>query len=361
MPRAPSQNDFNRETVLPKNETPHTMSQNKEHHSGTVTMESVGRLAGVSQVTVSRALNDPSKVSAKTLQRIKDAIELTGYVPNMVAGALASKRSHLIVALIPSITNFAYSEFIKHFIQVMRGHGYHVLTAETGLSMEEEESVLATMLSRRPDGIMMTGINHSAKCKRMLLGSGIPVVEIWDMTESPIDTCVGFSHAKSGEETAKFAHKKGYRNALAISAADERALRRKDAFCETFRKLGNNPVKEICLDSPASLELGRKSLAQAIDEGFKNGVVMCSSDLLAHGVIIEAQTRNLRIPEDIAVIGFGNQNFAAFTVPSLTSLHVDRAYLGSQAATALMARIDKKPLQKNCIDIGFEIVERDSA
>jgi LacI family gluconate utilization system Gnt-I transcriptional repressor len=88
---------------------------------------------------------------------------------------------------------------------------------------------------------------------------------------------------------------------------------------------------------------------------------MCSSDLLAHGVIIEAQTRNLRIPEDIAVIGFGNQNFAAFTVPSLTSLHVDRAYLGSQAATALMARIDKKPLQKNCIDIGFEIVERDSA
>ena len=258
-----------------------------------------------------------------------------------------SKRSHLIVALIPSITNFAYSEFIKHFIQVMRGYGYHVLTAETGLSQEEEESILATMLSRRPDGIMMTGIN--------------PVVEIWDITASPIDTCVGFSHAKSGEETAKFAYEKGYRHALAISAGDERALRRKDAFCDTFNKLTQNQVDEICLPGQASLELGRSSLAQAIENGFKSGVVMCSSDLLAHGVIIEAQTRHLKIPQDIAVIGFGNQNFAAFTAPALTTVKVDRAYLGSQAAKVLMTRIDQKPLENKCIDIGFEIVARDSA
>ncbi|WP_417813098.1 LacI family DNA-binding transcriptional regulator [Thalassospira alkalitolerans] len=346
---------------MPKTERKPEAKQNTESSSGTVTMEAVGRLAGVSQVTVSRALNNPSKVSAKTLERIKNAIELTGYVPNMVAGALASKRSHLIVALIPSITNFAYSEFIKHFIQVMRGYGYHVLTAETGLSQEEEESILATMLSRRPDGIMMTGINHSAKCKRMILGSGIPVVEIWDITASPIDTCVGFSHAKSGEETAKFAYEKGYRHALAISAGDERALRRKDAFCDTFNKLTQNQVDEICLPGQASLELGRSSLAQAIENGFKSGVVMCSSDLLAHGVIIEAQTRHLKIPQDIAVIGFGNQNFAAFTAPALTTVKVDRAYLGSQAAKALMTRIDQKPLENKCIDIGFEIVARDSA
>ena len=245
--------------------------KNGDLKSGTVTMETVGRLAGVSQVTVSRALNDPKKVSANTLKRIQDAIELTGYVPNMVAGALASKRSQLIAALVPSITNVIYSDLMQNFIDVIRGSGYHVLMAETGFSQEEEQAVLSTMLSRRPDGILLTGIHHSAGCKRMLLGAGIPVVEVWDTTESPIDVCIGFSHIRAGEEMAQFAFEHGYRKAIAVSAGDERALRRKDAFCTRFGKLTGTRPDAICFESGATIERGRNGLARAINGGFRNG------------------------------------------------------------------------------------------
>tara|TARA_R100001143_G_scaffold61222_1_gene61632 strand:- start:115 stop:1155 length:1041 start_codon:yes stop_codon:yes gene_type:complete len=335
--------------------------KNGDLKSGTVTMETVGRLAGVSQVTVSRALNDPQKVSANTLKRIQDAIELTGYVPNMVAGALASKRSQLIAALVPSITNVIYSDLMQNFIDVIRGSGYHVLMAETGFSQEEEQAVLTTMLSRRPDGILLTGIHHSAGCKRMLLGAGIPVIEVWDTTESPIDVCIGFSHIRAGEEMAQFAFERGYRNAIAVSAGDERALRRKDAFCTRFGKLTGTTPGAVCFESGATIERGRNGLARAIDGGFCNGLVMCSSDLLAHGVLIEAQSRGISVPGDIAVMGFGNQDFSAFTLPALTTVDIDRKHLGAQAANALVARIGNQELPSRSIDVGFQIIPRASA
>lgn len=323
-------------------------------------METVGRIAGVSQVTVSRALSDPKKVSAKTMQRIQDAIELTGYVPNMVAGALASKRSKLIAALVPSITNVIYGDLMQNFIDVIRGSGYHVLMAETGFSQEEEQAVVATMLSRRPDGVLLTGIHHSAGCKRMLLGAGIPVVEVWDLTESPLDVCIGFSHIKAGEAVARHAVERGYDKALIVSAGDERALRRKDSFAAQFGQLTGNVPIEVLYEAGATIERGRNGLSSGLEKGFKNGIIMCSSDLLAHGVLIEAQVRGLRIPQDIAVIGFGNQNFSPFTLPALSTVEVNRPYLGKQAAEALVARIDNKPLPTKSIDIGFEIIARDS-
>ncbi|WP_244271062.1 LacI family DNA-binding transcriptional regulator [Thalassospira sp. GB04J01] len=328
--------------------------------SGSVTMETVGRIAGVSQVTVSRALNDPKKVSAATLKRIQDAIELTGYVPNMVAGALASRRSQLIAALVPSITNVIYSDLMQNFIDVIRGSGYHVLMAETGFSQDEEQAVLSTMLSRRPDGILLTGIHHSPGCKRMLLGAGIPVVEVWDMTENPLDVCIGFSHIKAGEEMAKYAVSHGYEHALIVSAGDERALRRKDSFAAQFSQLTGNAPTEVLYETGATIERGRNGLTHGLKQGFKNGIVMCSSDLLAHGILIEAQSRGLRVPEDIAVLGFGNQNFAPFTLPALSTVEVNRTHLGKQAAEALIARINNQPLPNNSIDIGFEIIARAS-
>lgn len=327
----------------------------------TVTMETVGRMAGVSQVTVSRALSDPTKVSPATLERIQKAIEVTGFVPNAVAGALASRKSKLISALVPSITNIVYSVMVKAFSDRMRDHGYQILLSETGFDLAEEEKLISTHLSRRPDAIMLTGIHHTAQARKMLLGAGLPVVELWDITDTPIDLCVGFSHVVAGRAIAEFVHGAGYRQAGTVSAGDERALRRKDAFAAAFSKPSGTGVAEVNFDGPASLARGREGLRLLLDEkGFDEGVIFCSSDLLAHGVVVEAGARGLSVPNQIAVVGFGDQDFAAHVVPSLTTVRVDRDSLGMAAADAILARLQGADTPE-VTDLGFEIVRRESA
>jgi LacI family gluconate utilization system Gnt-I transcriptional repressor len=327
---------------------------------GVVTMTTVGRMAGVSQVTVSRALSDPGKVSPETLRRIHEAIELTGFVPNALAGALASRKSNLITALVPSITNIVYSSLLHGFSDIMRDHGYQIMLSETGFDRAREQDLIATHLSRRPDGILLTGIHHSAAARKMLIGSGTPVVEIWDITETPIDCCIGFSHADTGRAAAEFRARAGYRRAATVTAGDARAQRRRDAFTQRFAALTGGPV--LAVDhaaGAATLEQGRAALAHLIDvRGLSEAAVFCSSDQYAHGVLTEAAARQLRVPEQVAVVGFGDQDFAAHTYPPLTTVRVDRDALGKAAANALLDRFRNGPSGPSTIDVGFEIIER---
>lgn len=330
---------------------------------GAVTMTTVGRMAGVSQVTVSRALSDPSKVSPETLRRIHAAIEATGFVPNALAGALASRKSNLITALVPSITNIVYSSLLHGFSEIMRQHGYQIMLSETGFDLQREQEMIATHLARRPDGILLTGIHHSAEARRMLIGAGIPVVEVWDVTETPIDCCIGFSHVEVGRAAADFAAGAGYSKAATVTAGDLRAQRRRDGFITRFTGLTGTQIPRI--DFPAgtaTLGDGRAALGRLLDEqGFAGGVIFCSSDQYAHGVLTEAMARGLRVPQDIAVIGFGDQVFAEHTFPRLTTIRVDRDALGIEAANALLARFAGGAEGPGTIDLGFSLIRRDSA
>lgn len=331
--------------------------------AGAVTMTTVGRMAGVSQVTVSRALSDPSKVSPKTLARIREAIRATGFVPNALAGALASRKSNLIAALVPSFTNIVYSSLLHGFSEIMRENGYQIMLSETGHDPAREQALIETHLSRRPDGVLLTGVHHAPGTRRMLIGANIPVVEIWDISETPIDCCIGFSHAATGRAAAEFAVRAGYRRAATVTAGDARAGRRRDSFAQGFGQMTGTEV--LALDYPpgtATLEQGRAALADLIDRrGFMDGVVFCSSDQYAHGLLTEASARGLDVPGQIAVIGFGDQDFAAHTHPALTTIRVDRDALGAAAAGALLSRFHDGPAGKSVVDVGFQLIQRNSA
>lgn len=325
-------------------------------------MATVGRIAGVSQVTVSRALSDPSKVSPLTLKKIEDAIKATGFVPNALAGALASQQSHLVSALVPSLTNIVYSSVVKTFSQRMREFGYQILLSETGFDLAEEEVFVSAHLSRQPDAVLLTGIQHSAQTRRMLLGAGIPIVEVWDITASPIDMCVGFSHADAGRAVADFAIDAGFAFGGTVTANDERAKLRRDSFTNRFlQKEGQSVFAHDC-PGAASMGAGRAALADLIDnQGLKSGIVFCSSDVLAQGLLIEAHARGLKMPGDLSIVGFGDQEFAKDLEPALTTVRVDRELLGRTAADAILARIMGTESPQPVSDLGFEIVRRMSA
>jgi LacI family transcriptional regulator, gluconate utilization system Gnt-I transcriptional repressor len=326
--------------------------------TGSVTLGDVAKLAGVSPITVSRALNQPEKVAPKTLARVQKAIALTGYVPNLLAGGLASRRSRLIAAIVPSIANSVYAETIKFFSERMRAAGYQVLLGESGYSEEQEESLIATILQSRPDGVFLTGINHSPQTKRLLLAANIPVVETWDITPTPLDVVVGFSHQDVGQVVAAYLLARNKGRIGILSATDHRAQLRQQAFLKTLEEKGLTGVAISTVPVPISFHAGRVGIANLLDGGFIDGAVFCSSDTLAQGALTEIQARGLSIPGQIAMVGFGDQPFAAHTVPSLTTIKFDRALIGRKAADALLARFNNESAIQKIIDVGFRLIER---
>src|SRR5258706_10429398 len=195
-----------------------------------VTLADVAKLAGVSPITVSRVLNHPELVTAATIDQVQQVIERTGYTPNMLAGGLASRRSRLVAAIVPSITNAIFVDSVQAFTDRLWEAGYQVLLGLSGYPAAREDALLAAVLSRRPDAILLTGINHSPAVRQRLLAARIPIVETWDMTPTPIDMLVGFSHEKVGEAVARHLLAKGHRHLGLVTADDERGLARRQGF-----------------------------------------------------------------------------------------------------------------------------------
>lgn len=327
---------------------------------GEVTLDVVAKIAGVSAITVSRAINKPEKVAPKTFEKVNRAIIKTGYVPNLLAGALASRSSKLIAAIVPSIANLLYAETIRLFSKRCREAGYQVLLGDSGYPEVLEEELVAAILTRRPDGILLTGVDHSPACRNLLLSANIPIVETWDITPSPLDVVVGFNHVKVGQTVASFIYQKGYERIGFVTADDTRGILRRQSAQQALEEYGYQEFLTASVSAPTTMGYGRSGARELLDAGFKEGVIYCSSDTLAQGVIAELQSRSFRIPEDIAVIGFGDQVFSPYLHPPLTTVHIDRERIGREAVDALLARISNQPLKTNIIDIGFNIIERES-
>jgi LacI family gluconate utilization system Gnt-I transcriptional repressor len=326
--------------------------------TGSITLEDVAKLAGVSPITVSRVINHPEKVAQLTIDKVQQAIERTGYVPNMLAGGLASSRSMLVAAIVPSIENSIFAETIQHFSDRLWEAGYQVLLGVSGYPAIREDALLSAILSRRPDAIFLTGIEHSAESRRKLLAAKIPLVETWDLTPSPLDIIVGFSHSKVGQAVADYLVGRGYRNIGMVTADDQRAAVRRHGFLSALAKHGINDVPVSTVSAPTNLSQGRSALSKLLDEGFGSGAIFCSSDILAQGVLAEAQSRSLSIPGELAIMGFADQKFAAHTFPSLSTVRIDRVAIGRKAAESLLARINGQAGMEKVVDVGFEIIER---
>ena len=326
-----------------------------------ITLTDVARLAGVSAITVSRALNTPGQLAAETLERVREAVQRTGYVPNLLAGGLRSSRSRMIAAVVPTISGAVFLETIQALTETLREKGYHLMLGQSGYANAGDEALLDAIIGRRPDGIVLTGILHSDAGRNRLLASGIPVVETWDLTPTPIDMLVGFSHEHIGEAVCEFLHGKGRQRPVAISGDDSRALRRVQGFARAAARLGMPKVPVKTVPAPTTLGAGREGLANALARNPDLDAIFCSSDLLALGVLTEARARGLAVPGQLSIMGFGDLQFAAGLDPPLSTVRVDGTRIGRLAATLLMDRAEGRTTREKIHDVGFSVVERGSA
>lgn len=338
----------------------------RRRRTGAVTLHDVARLAGVAPITASRALNQPDTVSDLVRAKVASAVAQTGYVPNLLAGALASSKSRLVAMVVPTIIGPVFQETVQALTDALDAAGYQVMLGQSGYQDSREDALLEAIIRRRPDAIVLTGIMRSDAARKRLLSSGIPVVETWDLTGTPIDMLVGFSHEAIGREVAQYFHHQGRTNVAVIAGRDQRSTRRAHALCETFQALtadlpNRHAPPVISVDAPATLGAGRDALAALLELHPATDAVFCSSDLLALGVLIQAQTCGIAVPAQLAVMGFGDLAFAKDLAPSLSTVRIDGTLIGQMAAKLIVDRLHEQSVTERIHDIGFSIITRNSA
>jgi LacI family gluconate utilization system Gnt-I transcriptional repressor len=323
------------------------------------TLADVAKLAGVSPITVSRALNQPHLVRPNTVAKVQAAVAQTGYVKNMMAGALASNRSRLVSLVLPTISTPIFADMVQAASDHLTAAGYQVMLGLSSYEAWREEVLVETILSRRPDGVILTGSLHTDSTRRRLQAAQVPVVEAWDLTPSPIDMMVGFSHEEVGHAIAQHLLERGYKRIAILAVEDPRAARRNQGLQAGLAKLGVQVAAVQMMPLPSTFGLGRDGLSLLLERCPDVDAVVCSSDTLAHGVLTEAIARGLSVPGQLAVVGFGDLNFAARTYPPLSTVRVDGANIGRVAAQAILDRLDGKAVA-GLTDTGFQLIQRGS-
>jgi len=331
-------------------------------------MADVAERAGVSTMTVSRALKKGGPISDETRRRIMAAVDELGYVLDQTAGTLSSKRSGFVATLIPSINNSNFSDTVRGIGEAIEGSGLQLLLGRTDYLVENEETLLESMLTRRPEGIILTGGSHTPRSRRLLETVGIPVVETWDLPLEPIEHVVGFSNAAAIRALTHNLHARGYRNIGFIGGTtnrDTRGADRRLGYSQAIAELGLGEARIISFGSPPiSMEQGGEAITQLLDQWPEVDAAICVSDLSAFGALMECHRRGFAVPGRIAIAGFGDFEVSRCSHPRLTTVSVDAVEIGRAAGSLLLraieARREGQILPPERHEMPFRVVQRES-
>ncbi|WP_249116740.1 LacI family DNA-binding transcriptional regulator [Ciceribacter sp. L1K23] len=329
--------------------------------SSRVTLGDVAKAAGVSPITVSRALRNPDMVSAELRERVMSFVEQMGYVPDIAAQALASRRSQLIAVLVPAMTNYVFSEVMNGIEARVRPTDFRLLYANSHFDPCEEARHLKLFLGQRPIGVIIAGVDGPQDNSALLSRMGCPVVQIQEIRETALDMAIGFSHFDAAAAATHHLVECGYRRiALLGGNLGVRGERRLLGYRSELERHGIfDPAlvrgSAVFEGVGAGAELFRDLLERVPDVD----AVLCQTDDLALGVLFECQRQGRRVPDDIGVCGFNDLEFAQGCVPPLTTVQVPRYDMGYRAADMVIAaRSGARPESR--VDVGFQIMVRGS-
>lgn len=328
------------------------------------TMADVARIAGVSQMTVSRALRPNTSTSKETRARILKAAEDLGYVLDSTASGLSSRHSGFVAMTIPSINNTNFSDTLRGLTEGLKDTGLELLLGYTNYQIEEEERLVKSFLKRRPEAIVVTGGNHTEACRRYLANCGVPVIETWDLPSDPIDHVVGFSNALAAEVMAQHFYDQGYRRIGFLGGSTRRDTRgsdRRAGFLNGLEKLGleTHRVAETG-PPPTTMSGGATTMAQLLTDFPDTEAVMCVSDPTAFGAMMECQRRGIKVPEQMAIAGFGDDDISSCAIPQISTVNVQTEEIGVQTANIIKQALfgDQADYPSTRIKMKVKLVDR---
>jgi len=300
-----------------------------------LTLRDVSEASGVSEMTVSRVLRNRGDVSGATRTRVLAAAKDLGYVPNKIAGALASQRVNLVAVIIPSLSNMVFPRVLTAISDVLDKTPLQPVVGVTNYLPEREEKVLYEMLSWRPSGVIIAGLEHSEAAKAMLRGAGIPIVEIMDTDGTPIDSVVGISHRRAGRMMAEAIIKAGYRKIGFLGTKmplDHRARKRFEGFTEALAKAGLEVVDQEFYAGGSALAKGREMTSTILERSPQIDFLYYSNDMIGAGGLLHCLDAGIDVPGRLGLAGFNGIELLDGFSMQLATMDSCRAEIGRKAA-----------------------------
>ncbi|VTY27855.1 HTH-type transcriptional regulator GntR [Xylophilus ampelinus] len=335
--------------------------QPRRRRSGRVTLAEVAREAGVSPITVSRALRGERAVAPELAARARAAADALGYVPDPAARALASHRSTHVAVLIPLLSNTLFVDLLEALQRTLRSQGYQTLIGITHYDPREEEQLLREQMAHRPAGLVVTGFERSEETRALIQASGVPCVHVMETSRAPGVHCVGFSQQDAGYALTQHLLAGGARRiAFAAAQLDARVMQRAEGYRRALREAGcYDAALEMLRPEPSSIALGGRMFARLMDESAPEAIFFCNDDL-AQGALMAAPRLGIAVPERVRVAGFNDLPGSDQLLPSLTSVRTPREAIGEEAARMLLRLMRGEPVPQPCVELAWSLVVRES-
>nr|CAA6816673.1 MAG: Transcriptional regulator, LacI family [uncultured Thiotrichaceae bacterium] len=327
------------------------------------TLQDVADAAGVSTATVSRSLNQPDKVKPEVRETINTAIKSLGYVPHGAARALASRRSHTIGAVVPTIDNAIFSEAIQYLQHGLSQHNYTLLLAQSAYSQEEELREVQALLSRGIDGLVLVGEDHDPAIFELVKQYRIPYLNLWTYRPDSPHSCIGLDNVLAGQQPAKHLYELGHRKIGVITAIlknNDRARQRLLGVRSYLEAQGLQPEDKQVAECRYSGEQARQAMHELMARCPDLTAVICGNDILALGALCAARELGLAVPEDISVTGFDNLEIISVLSPALTTMHAPSRRMGAQAAEYLIQQIQAGTNDVERVEIQADLIVRET-
>jgi len=324
-------------------------------------MHDVAREAGVSAQTVSRVIRSPGLVKKETRNLVHATIERLGYVPDSTASDLASNRSRFVAAVIPSVSMSIYEDAVRALSTGLLAAGYQLLLGNTEYSLASEEATIFAFLGRRPEAMVVVGVDHTDRANALMRQSGIPIIETMELTDTPIDTVVGYSNRTATAELTQLLLSRGYKHIVFAGGKGEaRGIERQQGYLQAMKESGLPLLVLETGDHPSFINTGISGLKSVLEQHPLADAIIFNNDASASGAILECQRAGIQVPCDLAICGFGDFDISAHLNPGLTTVRILSHDIGKRAAQVIIDRLNGIDSHPKIIDIGFEIVERGS-
>ncbi len=324
-----------------------------------VSLTEVAKAAGVSKMTASRVLRGEGGYSDNTRDLVMQKVDELGYLPNRLATVFAGDKTSTFVGVsIPDLGNEVFAQVLEGIDRKLGMFGHQTVLGLTQHTQVAEEEWIKTVLSWQPAGLILTGRYHSPRAGEMLKAANIPIVEIWDLNSSPLDTSVGINHFDSGFDMGRYLIGCGYTDLGYVGTSHDTAnaaTTRLDGFTKAVEGGGGNVARQLCLHDTANYYTGFYGTEQLL-AGTKNiQCIFYQNDAMAFGGFQYVQSKGLSVPEDIGIAGWGDLPIASVLPKRITSMHVPHLKLGQAAAEVMLARLTGEPVER-CKDIGFHLI-----